>query len=271
MAKIVLVQGNLDERALQFLAVVERYRGPIPAGALLAIAEHESDMGARGYNPEETSGGHAYGPWQILEKHFADYGVSGETVSDLDASTRGVARKRKVAHQYIKELVPEALKDLRFYTYLLYSSHYAGNRALKNAMESAKNKYGKGTVENMRDWGKREGLTHTAERAEYWEAWAAAQRPFPTEKLPVANADSSWPDGRIGNLTGDGHLPGEPGQPQPVSPLDAESGATVMDAPLTAAPTVLEEKRRIIEVAGAAIVMLIAALLSYWGIHCVGG
>lgn len=190
------IDGTFEERALQVLGAVDKYRGPMPTGSLMAINEHESNLGENCYNTQEVfskgvSIGHAIGPWQIMEGYVKDFGVTTTTAYDLDKSTKGVCKYRLVSHKSIEKLVPELfndrgeVSDLRTYTYLLYLSHFAGRGGMESSIAKAR-KTGAVTPERTPGYGHEAGLLETADRAAYWEQWAIDQRgaPVPFQESP---------------------------------------------------------------------------------------
>ena len=188
------IEGTFDERALKVLAAVDKYRGPMPTGALMAINEHESNFGENCYNTEAVDikgvANHAMGPWQIMgPSYLSDFGVNATTVYDLDKSTKGVCKYRLVSHNSIVKLVPElfndqgGVSDLRTYSYLLYLSHFAGRGGMEKSIATAR-KTAAVTPERTPGYGHESGLLETADRAAYWEQWAIEQRGVPVPFVP---------------------------------------------------------------------------------------
>lgn len=147
------VQGNLEERASQFLVYIDRFRlqyqtarGAIRAGALLAVGQRETDLGANCYNTKTVvlSNGvpsNASGPWQIMAPtYLSTYHVNAQTVWELEASTDGVVQVLQNAHDDLLDGVPEAESNLQIYAYLLYAAHHGGRGYMNSMITRARSK-----------------------------------------------------------------------------------------------------------------------------------
>lgn len=150
---------------------IEKYRGPIPFGSLMAICEHESvRFMPNAINPEAVGNiGQARGPWQIMDAYQGDYGVNAATVFEVDASTRGAVSVRMKSHESIEQLCPEILGNLRDYTYVLYLSHFAGRGGMEKQIKKTQAKGLPVTADTVGGYGHEAGLKATADRASYWE------------------------------------------------------------------------------------------------------
>lgn len=129
--------ATVEDRALVLLPHILRYCGPMKVGALLAILEHESNMGQNVNGAGTVKLGPALGPWQIMTAYVSDYSVTTTTAFDPEASTRGACKVLLRAHTALLELVPEAAKDLQLYAYLLYIAHNAGKGGMTTIINRA--------------------------------------------------------------------------------------------------------------------------------------
>jgi hypothetical protein len=189
--------ATLEEKALVVLPYIEDYRGDLPAGPELAIAEHESVNFTRFNGISVKACGsvsQARGLWQVMESCAPSYGLTPSSSCDLDESTRKVMAAHRKSAATIYELVPEAKNDLQLFAYLLYVSHNAGAGGMTTVINRAIAKSGHPvTIEALRpvaaayvgSTAREPGYYSVSLRALQWEVWAR-------QVQPILDRSSAW-------------------------------------------------------------------------------
>lgn len=172
--------ATVEERALNLLPYVLQYHGALSVGELLAIAEHESIGFTKFAGPTVKACGamgNAIGVWQVMSSCFATYRLNMTSACDLDKSTKQVARVLTVSHADMLTRAPEAKDNPTLHAYLLYVSHHAGRGGMDSLIDRTVTKVGHPlTVEAVYDASAadyKNGYLTVAQRASYWQQWAA--------------------------------------------------------------------------------------------------
>jgi hypothetical protein len=109
---------------------IERYRGVIPFGSLMARCRRES-----GFDPGVTEkarysqGEYGVGPWGITgawDTGGKPYGLTKAQAYEPNASTKAVVQQMVPIHEFIITVAPATKQDLVFYSWMLFCNHASG-------------------------------------------------------------------------------------------------------------------------------------------------
>jgi hypothetical protein len=177
------VGGTKQERAKQLAPYVESYRGAVPFGVCMAIAEHESS-----FNPAAWNNAGARGVWQIMTRFFgAGYAVDDSTAwlhsggadlaTVLDRSTAAACAALNRAHgdleRYAPQLCPAQAGTITdAYAGGIYYAHCEGRGNLQTALARAAAAGGvtlDGILSARTMYNRAGGVRQVAGLAAWWE------------------------------------------------------------------------------------------------------
>jgi hypothetical protein len=135
---------ELWQRAQIMAKVIEKYRGEIPFGSLMARCRRESAFKYTATEKARYSGGkYGIGPWGITGAWDANpppkpYGLTKAEAYDPEKSTQAVVAQLRPIHQFIFTVAPATKQDLVFYSWMLFCSHVSGPGYYEEAAQYVK-------------------------------------------------------------------------------------------------------------------------------------